>query len=252
MKRLLTLALLCGATLASADTGYYIAGTASYEHLRYDVDAWLNRKLAVDHRGDYLRLIELAGGSMQTSTKLSNVSYKGTIGYQASDRLAYEVGVRHYQRHAVRAELSASGEVLNISTSLGGHSANLTASASGSASAMAELTASSLSGSLVYRLHGPIFVRGGIEYAIATTTQTTTDNLSYDYALTVDGTTTTGGKVKQSITSEKQYYRVALPLIGAGIDYKLDKRWSWRSEIEHVGLLRQGFDFISLSLIYRF
>jgi hypothetical protein len=250
MKRLLTLALL-SASLAHANP-YYVSATGSTERLRYDVDGWLTRKLAVDNRADYLRLFELAGGTMETQTKLTNFSYKATLGYQASEHLAYELSARRYQRHTISATLRASGELLDISTTLGGHSASLTANASGTAKAAAELTATSLSAAAVYRVHGPVFVRGGLEYAYAAVTQTTSDSLSYSYTATVDGVTRTSSKTIPTTVVEKQSYRVALPLLGIGIDYPLSKQLSLRTEFEHVGLLRQGFDFASTTLLYRF
>jgi hypothetical protein len=250
MKRLLTLALL-GASLAHANP-YYVSGTVSAERLRYDVNGWLTRKLAVDNRADYLRLFELAGGTLETQTKLTNASYRATLGYQATERLAYELSTRRYQRHLIGATLTAGGELLDVSTTLGGHSARLTANAAGSAQATAELTATSIGAAAVYRVHGPVFVRGGVELAFASVTQTTSDSLSYSYTTTVDGATRTNGKTIPSTTVEKQFYRVALPLLGIGIDYPLSKQLSLRTEVEHVGMLRQGFDFASTTLLYRF
>lgn len=250
MKKLLV-TLSLAPTLAAA-SNFYAAGTISQEHLRYDVDGWVQRKLDEGSRRDYLRAFQAAGGSASTRMNLTAPSYKIALGYNFTPRFVVELSARKYNLNSVGANISIAGGVKDLQLEYQGHRANITASASATADTSEELTARGYGVSALYNIFGPVFVRAGIEHVKATVVETAVEKTSYSYSVTIDGRQFAGSGSTNTITRTGTKYQANLPLLGIGFDLPLTKRLAWRAEIEHVGIVKYGFDFYSLSLLYKF
>jgi hypothetical protein len=237
---------------AIADSNIYAFGSLSIEHLRYDMDAWLQKNLDKDNRRLELAAFHKIGGESSLMTDFTAPSYKVGLGYRFNDRFSTELSVRQYQRNSASANLFIDGHIKDTVIDYRGHHAEFGASANASAGSLMKFTARSIDLSVLYRVIGPFFIRTGAEYVNAQTMQEDTDQYQYSYSAVFDDKSKSGNSsVSHTKVKYRNYYEV-LPLIGFGADFPITRKISFRTEFEHAGIVTQGFDFYSATLLYKF
>jgi hypothetical protein len=250
MKLILAMLLALMSGLSQAGE-FYIGGAISAGRLRYDVDGWVQHQLDKNNLREEIALFERAGGTVTYEKQLTSPSHKIFVGYQQSDRLSYEFGYRNYGPFSLRADANASGEVFSWQGTVKGKPAELSITAAAHEGGEVTAAATGLGASALYFVK-PLFFRLGIETISAAVEQTSVE----EYNITATGSYAgraaayVYGAQKRNIEIKRE--RIILPLLGIGAEFPIDKNLAWRAEIEHVGVLKQGFDFYSLSVVYKF
>jgi hypothetical protein len=216
------------------------------------MDTWLQKKLDKDNRRTELDLFHRIGGTSSIRTDFTAPSVKFGVGYKFNDRFSTEIAVRQYQRNLANANLSIDGHIKNTVIDYKGHHAEFGATASASADSSVEFTAKGIDLSMLYRVVGPFFVRAGAEYINARTSQIDSDQYQYSYSAVFDDKNKFGGDSVSHVKTKYKTYHEILPIIGFGAEFPITKDISFRSEFEHAGIVTQGFDFYSISLLYKF
>ncbi len=250
MKRLLAALLLFIAGVANAGD-FYVGGAISHGRLRYDVDAWVQKRLDQNNLREEIAVFERLGGNVSYQTQLSATGGKLFVGYHQSELFSYELGLRAYGARTLRADADASGEVFNWQREVKGHQLELNLSASAHEGGQIVADATGVGASVLMHLK-PVFFRIGAEVINANLTQTTVEEYGVVARATVDQRPWVYRYVQRTVITESQKQRITLPLIGIGVEYPLEKNLALRAEIEHVGALKTGFDFYSVGLVYKF
>lgn len=251
-KRLAIITMALISFSAQAESNFYAFGSYSKEHLRYDVKAWKQQELNKDNRQQILEIFQLAGGDLTTKTDLTSLSHKFGLGYQFSSKSSVEFSIRNYPLNSIGINANISGNVQNSTASYNGHNVSLTAKADGMYDLSANLEGKGYGLSLVYKINKTFFVRGGVEYVVAKYKELSNEDYHYQYKATYDNVSYIDSQSFFQTTSNNKIYHQPLPLIGAGADFPITKNLTLRAEFEHIGIIKEGFDFYSATLVYKF
>lgn len=249
LKPILTLAFLALSTAASAQL--YVAGAVSNQRLRYDVDRLVAAKLDEGDNRRYLAALRSLGGHDAITTDLVSRSRKATVGYALTPGTAVELSYREYGRSTVAAHASLAYELAATGTTRG-HTAAVRLSVSADGGGLGAVDATGVGLSLVRRVGGPFFARAGVERVRATLTTSEYERQAYRYSVQVDDQLVQGEGTASRTRQKVDHREVVAPLLGVGWDHPLTPRTTVRLEYERVGTLKEGFDFVSLGLRYRF
>jgi hypothetical protein len=250
MKRFLVTCLVFLSGLVSASE-FYVGGAISAGRLRYDVDGWVQHQLDKNNLREEIRLFERAGGTVTYEKHLTAPSHKAFIGYQPPGQFSYELAYRYYGPFSLRADANASGELVGWQGTVQGKPAELYVDVYAHEGGEVKADATGFSASVLWHAK-PVFFRLGAETIVATVEQVTVE----EYGVKVSGSY--GGRQAARVYAARKQHTetkrewITLPLIGVGVEYPINSKLSWRAEVEHVGAIKQGFDFYSLSLLYKF
>lgn len=241
---------------ASANEWYIGAGIGK-STLNYNVNDFVNNYLVDNEYQTDVAVLAQYGFPLNINSDLTSKVSKLTLGYSFTDRLAVELNYKNYGSYAVQATLGVNGHGSAVAT-VAGYTERVTWN--GNINAKAEATASA-NGISLTGLYAPLkdgnlslFLRAGVEYVDAT--YTTTAGYNYNYSVDCGYFIYENQNKSSSVVSTKtSHVHGAVPLVGLGVDYKLNSSYTVRAEWERSGNVtkfQDSIDMVSINVLYHF